>query len=31
MNLTIYDGAETIGGNKINIEENGRGVFLTSV
>ncbi len=31
MNLTIYDGAETIGGNKIYIEENGRGVFLTSV
>ncbi|HTY91417.1 MAG TPA: MBL fold metallo-hydrolase RNA specificity domain-containing protein [Methanocella sp.] len=26
--ITIYDGAETIGGNKIYVEENGRGVFL---
>lgn len=28
MEITIYDGAETIGGNKIYVEENGRGVFL---
>ncbi len=26
--ITVYDGATTIGGNKIYIEENGRGVFL---
>ena len=28
MNITVYDGAETIGGNKIYVEEGGRGVFL---
>ncbi|MFW5935847.1 MAG: MBL fold metallo-hydrolase, partial [Candidatus Hadarchaeota archaeon] len=28
MKITVYDGAETIGGNKIYVEENGRGVFL---
>ena len=28
MNITVYDGAETIGGNKIYVEENGKGVFL---
>lgn len=28
MKITIYDGAETIGGNKIYIEEGGRGLFL---
>ncbi|MFO7966776.1 MAG: MBL fold metallo-hydrolase [Archaeoglobaceae archaeon] len=28
MRITVYDGAETIGGNKIFVEENGRGVFL---
>ncbi len=28
MNITVYDGAESIGGNKIYVEENGRGVFL---
>jgi len=26
--ITIYDGADTIGGNKIYVEENGKGVFL---
>lgn len=26
--ITIYDGAQTIGGNKIFVEENGKGVFL---
>jgi len=26
--ITIYDGANTIGGNKIYVEENGKGVFL---
>lgn len=26
--ITIYDGAESIGGNKIYVEESGRGVFL---
>ena len=26
--LTIYDGANTIGGNKIFVEEKGKGVFL---
>jgi len=26
--ITIYDGAQTIGGNKIFVEEGGRGVFL---
>ncbi len=28
VSITIYDGAETIGGNKIHVEEDGRGVFL---
>jgi ribonuclease J len=28
MKITVYDGAETIGGNKIYVEESGRGVFL---
>ncbi|MEM4616001.1 MAG: ribonuclease J [Archaeoglobaceae archaeon] len=28
MKITIFDGADTIGGNKIYVEENGRGVFL---
>lgn len=28
MKITVYDGAETIGGNKIYVEEGGRGVFL---
>jgi len=28
MKITIYDGATTIGGNKIYVEEKGRGVFL---
>ena len=28
MKITIYDGADTIGGNKIHIEENGNGLFL---
>jgi ribonuclease J len=28
MEVTVYDGATTIGGNKIYVEENGRGVFL---
>ncbi len=28
MKITVYDGAATIGGNKIYVEENGRGVFL---
>jgi ribonuclease J len=28
MKITVFDGANTIGGNKIYIEENGRGVFL---
>ena len=26
--ITVYDGAKTIGGNKIFVEENGKGVFL---
>jgi len=26
--ITIYDGANTIGGNKIFIEEKGKGIFL---
>ncbi len=26
--ITVYDGANTIGGNKIFVEENGKGVFL---
>jgi ribonuclease J len=26
--ITVFDGAESIGGNKIHVEENGRGVFL---
>ncbi|MCJ7445322.1 MAG: ribonuclease J, partial [Methanotrichaceae archaeon] len=26
--VTVYDGATTIGGNKIYVEDNGRGVFL---
>jgi ribonuclease J len=26
--ITIYDGANTIGGNKIFVEENGKGIFL---
>jgi len=26
--ITVYDGATTIGGNKIYVEESGRGVFL---
>ena len=26
--ITVYDGAESIGGNKIHVEEAGRGVFL---
>lgn len=28
MIITIYDGADTIGGTKIHIEENGNGLFL---
>lgn len=28
VSLTVYDGANGIGGNKIYIEENGKGVFL---
>ncbi|MEM3928557.1 MAG: ribonuclease J [Archaeoglobaceae archaeon] len=28
MKITIFDGADTIGGNKIYVEENDRGVFL---
>ncbi len=28
MKITVYDGATTIGGNKIYVEENNRGVFL---
>jgi len=28
MKVTIYDGANTIGGNKIHIEERGNGLFL---
>ncbi len=28
MKVIVYDGAETIGGNKIFVEENGKGVFL---
>jgi ribonuclease J len=28
MSVTVYDGAEGIGGNKIFVEENGKGVFL---
>jgi len=26
--ITIYDGCDIIGGNKIYVEENGKGVFL---
>ena len=26
--ITVFDGAESIGGNKIYVEEGGRGVFL---
>ena len=26
--ITVHDGAESIGGNKCYVEENGRGVFL---
>jgi mRNA degradation ribonuclease J1/J2 len=26
--LTVYDGAHCIGGNKIHLEENGRGILL---
>ena len=26
--ITVYDGANTIGGNKIFVEENGKGIFL---
>lgn len=26
--ITIYDGADSIGGNKINAEENGSSIFL---
>jgi len=26
--ITVHDGAENIGGNKIYVEEGGRGVFL---
>ncbi|MDD1672131.1 MAG: MBL fold metallo-hydrolase [Methanomicrobiales archaeon] len=28
VTITVYDGAENIGGNKIYVEEGGRGVFL---
>jgi ribonuclease J len=28
VSITVYDGATGIGGNKIFVEENGRGVFL---
>ena len=28
VSLTVYDGAIGIGGNKIYLEENGKGVFL---
>lgn len=28
VSITVYDGAETIGGNKIYVENEGRGVFL---
>ncbi len=28
MKITVYDGADTIGGNKIHIEDNGKGLFL---
>jgi len=28
MRITFYDGTDTIGGNKIYVEEKGRGVFL---
>jgi ribonuclease J len=28
MRITVYDGATTIGGNKIYVEESGKGVFL---
>ncbi|WP_174590335.1 ribonuclease J [Methanocella conradii] len=28
VSITIYDGAESIGGNKIYVEDGGRGVFL---
>jgi len=26
--ITVYDGANTIGGNKIYVEDKGRGLFL---
>jgi mRNA degradation ribonuclease J1/J2 len=28
MRITVYDGATTIGGNKIYLEEEGKGIFL---
>jgi ribonuclease J len=28
VSLTVYDGANGIGGNKLYLEENGKGVFL---
>lgn len=28
MKITVYDGGESVGGNKIYVEENGKGVFL---
>ena len=28
VSLTVYDGATGIGGNKLYLEENGKGVFL---
>jgi ribonuclease J len=28
VSVNVYDGARTIGGNKILVEEGGRGVFL---
>ncbi len=28
MKITVYDGADTIGGNKIHLEEDGKGLFL---
>jgi hypothetical protein len=30
VSVTVYDGARTIGGNKILVEEGGRGVFWIS-
>jgi len=29
--LTVYDGSSNIGGNKIHLEENGRGILLDFV